>query len=375
MAKIIDDSTESLVHCVKNLKSGFLVAFPTETVYGLGALISDDSAVESVFIAKKRPKTDPLIVHIADTQKCSELMNLNDSQEKIFKILSESFWPGPLTLVVPRSKKISALITAGSDYVGIRIPSHKIARKFLHLCGRPIVAPSANTFGHVSPTTAQHVFDDLKNVSNLLIIKSDQECTVGIESTILKLSHDNKICILRMGAISAGDIEKKLDQENISYELEIKRTYIANENLSEIQNVPRGTFLNESSGQFLKHYSPWKETYIYRDQNKNQLMDYEIKDEIYFSTKEFSQSVFIDFGRKNYNLCDKFIKYFDLSPSADLTEAMQNLFQILREAEQVKNSIYILISEFSVKSELAEALFDRIYRAASGKFVLNQKIS
>ena len=164
----------------KALASGGLVAFPTETVYGLGADATDRAAVQRIFEAKRRPASDPLIVHIADPHAVSQYASRIDDRARA---LMERFWPGPLTLVLPKQPIIPDLVTAGLDTVALRMPDHPVALALLRATDRPIAAPSANPFGYISPTNAQHVQAQLGELIPYILDGGD--CSVGIESTIL----------------------------------------------------------------------------------------------------------------------------------------------------------------------------------------------
>ena len=178
VAKILNFSEESMDLCAHALQASNLVAFPTETVYGLGANALDEKALEKIFFAKGRPKSDPLIVHISEIFQAESLTEMTSFQRHCFDILGKKFWPGPLTLIVKASKNIPKLITAGGDSIAIRIPSGKIALSLLKKVNFPIAAPSANRFGHVSPTKASHVFDDLGSFPDLFI-NSNHACMMA----------------------------------------------------------------------------------------------------------------------------------------------------------------------------------------------------
>lgn len=351
MAEILPYSNPSLSICCDALARSELVAFPTETVYGLGANALDPQAIEKIFEAKKRPKSDPLIVHVAKFEDALGLTDMTEFQGKCFAVLARKFWPGPLTLIVKASSKVPSIVTANSAYVGIRIPNHPVALQLIEQCGFPLAAPSANLFGHVSPTTAQHVFNDLGNYPELFILETNIPCQVGIESTIIKISNDNEIILLRPGAISSIALQSALENENILATVKIKKRELSEKNMDEI----------ESSGQLLTHYSPSLEAFILTHDPNNKLN----------VDKDFlAKSVLIDFHSKYKNQINNVTEYFDLSLRGDYKEAASNLFSILRKAESTEGANYILLPNFSdVDDELAIAVFDRIYRAASGKFI------
>ncbi len=368
MAILIDDNDESLKIAAQQIKDGGLVAFPTETVYGLGGSLYNIEAIEQIYQAKKRPKTDPLIVHIHSSHDADMLINPNEFQKKCFELLAKHFWPGPLTLVVPAGDKIPKNILAGGDFVGIRVPEHKIAEKFLQYCNVPIAAPSANLFGHVSPTTAQHVYDDLKNTPELLIIKTNMDCEVGIESTVVKIEKENSLTILRLGKIGKNQIKNVFEKQKFSIQIKEKKKYSSQLN---DQNVSRETFLHDSPGQNLTHYSPWIPTYIF-NYKKNVCNEKSFQNlPLHKKNVNFKKAAFIDFAKQNEHLKNDALKYFDLSEIGSPKEAAFNLFKVLREAENILNAERIIISSLPLETPEHEALFDRIYRAASGKIIEN----
>lgn len=186
------------------LRSGALVAFPTETVYGLGADASNSAAVRGIFAAKGRPVDHPLIVHLAAPGELSKwAAEIPDAAWK----LAEAFWPGPLTLILRRASGASELLTGSRETIGLRVPSHPVARQLLHQFGGAIAAPSANRFGRVSPTCAQHVWDEL--AGRIPLILDGGSCTVGLESTIVDLS-SGRAAVLRPGAVTSEQIQAVL---------------------------------------------------------------------------------------------------------------------------------------------------------------------
>lgn len=186
------------------LRKGGLVAFPTETVYGLGADASNQAAVRKIFAAKGRPPDHPVIVHLART---SDLKHWAAQVPNSAWVLAERFWPGPLTMVFKRAARVSDLVTGGQDTVGLRVPSHPVAQQLLKAFGTGIAAPSANRFGRLSPTTAQHVRQELGDAVDLVL--DGGPCEVGIESTIVDLTRETP-AILRPGRISSQQIADAL---------------------------------------------------------------------------------------------------------------------------------------------------------------------
>ena len=201
---------KEIAHAAAALRAGELVAFPTETVYGLGADASNPDAVAKIFAAKGRPADHPLIVHIPDA---SHLDRWAREIPPEAHLLAEKFWPGPLTLILKRQPGVPDAVTGGQDTVGLRVPNHPLALALLREFNGGIAAPSANRFGRISPTTAQHVQDDLGDA--VAMILDGGPCTVGIESTIINLTGKRAV-VLRPGMLSAIDIGRVLGRTPMS---------------------------------------------------------------------------------------------------------------------------------------------------------------
>jgi len=197
--------THNLELAVTHLKSGEVVGIPTETVYGLAANALDPLAVAKVYELKKRPVDHPLIVHVAELKEVIPLVkNFPDAAKK----LAREFWPGPLTLIFQKSERVPDLTTGGMDTIAIRIPQHPLAIELIRKCGFPLAAPSANPFGRISPTTAQHVEKSLGSFGHKApLILDGGTCSVGLESTILSFL-ENRPCVLRLGGLPVEKIEK-----------------------------------------------------------------------------------------------------------------------------------------------------------------------
>ena len=218
------------------IRAGRLVAFPTETVYGLGANALDAAAVARIFDAKGRPTTSPLIVHVASLEMARTLaLEWPDMAQK----LAAAFWPGPLTLVVRKRAHVPAIVTAGLDTVGLRMPAHPLALELLRESGLPIAAPSANRFTELSPVAAEHVRASLGDRVDLIL--DGGPCSVGIESTVLSVV-DNLPVLLRPGIVSASDIEALIGPLQRAGE--------------------PGAGPHQSPGQHLRHYRPRKPLYL-----------------------------------------------------------------------------------------------------------------
>ena len=194
----------ALAEAARALRAGGLVAFPTETVYGLGAAAFDATAVVRIFEAKRRPAFDPLIVHLAET---GDLPRVAAQVPQAAWRLAERFWPGPLTLVLPRVEGLPDIVTSGLPSVGVRVPDHPAARALIAAAGVPVAAPSANPFGYVSPTTAAHVAELLGEAVDLVL--DGGPCRVGVESTIVSLLQDPPV-LLRPGGVPREEVEELL---------------------------------------------------------------------------------------------------------------------------------------------------------------------
>ena len=202
MAKILDgNDPRAIARAAARLRTGDLVAFPTETVYGLGANALDEKAVAHVFAVKNRPSFDPLIVHVADRAAVSSYVKEID--ERATRLM-DRFWPGPLTLILPKQPIVPDIVTAGLGTVALRMPAHPVALALLRAVDFPIAAPSANPFGYVSPTTAAHVQGRLGDAIEVII--DGGPCTVGLESTVCALTEDQAV-LLRPGAVTVEQME------------------------------------------------------------------------------------------------------------------------------------------------------------------------
>lgn len=199
------EADRSIIEAANYLRAGKLVAFPTETVYGLGADATNSKAVESIFKAKRRPADNPLIVHVADEAQLPAVCHYPDSRAAA---LIKAFWPGPLTLVLPATDLAKRTVTRGLNTVAVRMPAHPVALALIRQADRPIAAPSANLSGKPSPTSAQHVLEDFEGYIPLIL--DGGPCDVGIESTVLDLSEEAPL-ILRPGLITEADIAAVID--------------------------------------------------------------------------------------------------------------------------------------------------------------------
>lgn len=256
---IFKDTIEDIKRAGEIIAEGGIVAFPTETVYGLGANALDEDAVKKIYKAKGRPSDNPMIVHISkvsDVYDIADVSELTMSEKAIenLKRCSDAFWPGPLTVVLPRKEIVPLTTTGGLDTVAIRMPSHKTARMLIESSECPIAAPSANLSGKPSPTTAEHTLDDMDGRIDAIIFGSD--CQVGIESTVVDMRQDEPV-ILRPGRITAEDLSNAIGGIVLIHP-SLKKTDMSKNDVDMSQNM-----VARSPGMKYKHYAPEAEMQIF----------------------------------------------------------------------------------------------------------------
>ena len=317
---IVKATNQNIKKAAEIISRGGLAAFPTETVYGLGANGLDPVAAAKIFEAKKRPAFNPLILHIADRNKLSEYCEIETEN---VELLINKFWPGPLTLVLPKKEIIPEIITSDNPTVAIRMPANEIALKLIEYSGVPIAAPSANLFNRLSPTTAEHVYEQLGN--NVDIILDGGSTDVGVESTIIELTKD-KAYLLRHGGIPKEEIEI-----TIGCALQSKRDMLK-------PNAP---------GQLPFHYSPTTPLKFLDEGVLQNLADIKV------GALLFSKNI--------YDFNFKAIEY--LSPDRDLREAAANLFSKLHVLE--KAGLDLIVVERLPEHGLGNAIMDRLQKAAA----------
>ncbi|KAA5544004.1 L-threonylcarbamoyladenylate synthase [Adhaeribacter rhizoryzae] len=303
------------------LSQGELVAIPTETVYGLAANAYTEAAVLKIFEAKNRPSFDPLIVHTHSIQNFTQIAtNIPDLAYR----LAEAFMPGPLTLILPRAAQVPFLVTSGHDSVGVRIPNHALTLSLLKELPFPVAAPSANPFGYVSPTTAQHVNQQLGN--RIPYILDGGACQVGIESTIISFA-DGEPEILRLGGLALEEIEKVLGKP--------------------ILRVKTSSSNPQAPGMLSSHYAPRKKVML---GNINQLLQ----------THEPGKVGILSFSETFAQVPPA--QQVQLSVTGDVYEAARNLFSGLRYLDA--QPVDLILAELVPENGLGRAVNDRLRRAA-----------
>jgi L-threonylcarbamoyladenylate synthase len=303
------------------LEKDELVAIPTETVYGLAANALNSIAVAKIFEAKERPTFDPLIVHTHSLHEVYKFVTI--IHPSLLK-LAEAFWPGPLTLLLPKKEIIPSLVTSGLDRVGVRIPNHALTLDLLSQLNFPLAAPSANPFGYISPTTAMHVEKQLG--TKIPYVLDGGSCEVGLESTIVG-EENGEIIIYRLGGLSVDEIEKVVGKVSVQ--------------------------LNQSSnpkapGQLKSHYAPKKPVFV------GDLKELQSK----YADKKIGAIVFGNDIKLNNSVLIK-----NLSSSKNYQEASANLFSYLRELDEAE--VDLIIAELLPEEGLGLAINDRLKRAAA----------
>ncbi|MEQ8825074.1 MAG: L-threonylcarbamoyladenylate synthase [Filomicrobium sp.] len=321
--EILNADQAAIEKAARVLREGGLVAMPTETVYGLAANAQNDRSVARIFEAKGRPRFNPLIVHIPDVAAAEQLAVFNDTARQ----LAETFWPGPLTLVLPRKADsgLSELVTAGLSTVALRVPGHPTTQALLRAAGVPVAAPSANRSGHISPTSSEHVAADLDGRIDMIL--DGGPCNVGVESTVVTFADDEKSTpvLLRPGGITPHDIQTATGLQ-----------------LRHPEN-PTNDTAPRSPGQLTSHYAPTARL------------------RLNVSQPEPGEAL-LAFGSELPPHCGPMV---NLSATGDLQEAAANLFAALRDLDQHGcNSIAAMKIP---KIGLGIAINDRLLRAAAPK--------
>ena len=326
MTEIID-AGKGLQKGAELIKQGELVVFPTETVYGLGADAFNENAVAKIFKAKGRPSDNPLIVHISSVEQVKEIAReIPDS----FYAVAEKFMPGPISVVLKKGKDIPSIVTAGGDTVAVRMPSNEYARQLISL-SKPLAAPSANKSKHISPTTAQHVYDDLNGEVPLIL--DGGSCFVGIESTVLDLTTDTPT-VLRPGAVTVEML------------LEV---------LGAVEEKGKVIKIAKSPGMKYTHYAPKVKTVVAVDEN-HAIAEYDK------CVLEGGKPVLVFRDIYGNTFGDR--KVIDLGKTAE--DYARNIYSVLRSAEEEYDEI--IIEELHGKG-MEFSVMNRVYKSAGNKLV------
>jgi len=326
----------SLKKGAKILLEGGLVAFPTETVYGLGADAFNPAALAKVFEVKGRPRFDPLIIHIADLktlEKTTNLSKLNDEARRKLFTLAENLWPGPLSIILPKNEKIPGIATAGLPTAAIRFPGDSTALELISLSSGAVAAPSANPFGSLSPTKAEHVRDKLGNKLDMIL--DGGPAKIGVESTVLDIS-GKEIKILRPGGTPKEAIEKLIGAV---------QSYNENDN----SNAP------SSPGQLKSHYAPGKTLSVF---NREEIIKKPYKEgEAFLFFDESAKDAWLELQPHPAAV------FKVLAKNGQMAEAASRLFDILHELDNDESLTHI-IAQLAPDQGLGEAINDRLLRGS-----------
>ena len=303
------------------LEEGEAIGLPTETVYGLAANALNEDAVHKVFAIKNRPNYDPLITHLKSKEEIYKYATIVDSR---IASLIEDFWPGPLTVLLPKKEIISDLVTSGLPHAAFRVPNHPLALELLHILDFPLVAPSANPFMYVSPTTAMHVATSLKD--KIPYILDGGACKIGLESTIVGIEN-NQVTMFRKGGISIEEISK------------IVGDVVIKESSSSQPQAP---------GMMLHHYAP--AVPLIRGDVKDLLL------------KNSGKRIGVISFSMDYSMYPTIMHQIILSPAGDLNEAARHLFSAMRDMDA--EELDLIVTEYFPDLGLGKAINDRLTRAS-----------
>lgn len=331
---------ENLNDAAKILENGGVVAFPTETVYGLGAVATNEEAVKKVYEAKGRPSDNPLIVHVSSKEML--LPFISDLPEKGAKLI-EAYWPGPLTIIfnIDNNSGLAPSVTAGLQTVAFRMPNHQVTLDLIDEVGLPLVGPSANTSGKPSPTLSKHVLHDLDGKINGILEGGSSH--VGIESTVIDLSDYSNPVILRPGALTKLDIEKIIGTVELD------------------QHLENQTLTPKSPGMKYKHYSPDAKVVIVEGDSStwNEAVEF------YHQQAQLVTLLASDILLSEINL-ENVYKTYSLSKNTDVTQAMTHLFSGLRELDSaLVNREGIILVQGYPNYDNALGYMNRLFKASS----------
>lgn len=333
---------DNLIEAADVLRRGGLVAIPTETVYGLGANALDPQAVAGIFKAKGRPADNPLIVHVADI---SQIYDLSDDVTVQAQRLIEAFWPGPLTVVLHKKPGVPDEVTAGLDTVAVRMPDHPVALTLIKMAGVPVAAPSANSSGGPSPTTARHVMKDLQGKIDIVV--DGGPCRVGVESTVLDLTHEPPV-ILRPGAVSRDALEGVIGHVAVTPSL-------LDDDRPEVPKSP---------GVKYTHYSPEAQVIVVAGDDYHEI--YHKANELVLENQSLNKKVGVLASSETARgyMADE---VFTMGSRTDLPTIAQNLFYAFRYLDEV--GVDIIIAEGYPETGIGAAIMNRLQKAAGGRII------
>lgn len=344
------EETDKLKHAAEVIKKGGLVAFPTETVYGLGANALDAGAVKKIFEAKGRPSDNPLIVHIADISSLGKL--IAEMPGFAHKLIDE-FWPGPLTLIFKKSGIIPYEITAGLDTVAIRMPAHPVALALIKEAEVPIAAPSANSSGKPSPTLAEHVIEDLMGKIDMII--DGGATNVGVESTVLDIT-SNPPVILRPGGITFEQLREVLGNVELDPSLKINDKLQANQTQDKSKKI-----IPRSPGMKYRHYSP-KANLIIVEGDTSQVIKHINEMANDYRSKSIKVGILATDQTKSYYTDAKDVVVISMGDRNHPDTIASSLFNCFREFDHM--NVQVILAEAIDKTGIGLAVMNRMNKAA-----------
>ncbi len=330
--EILQADDANIEKCAEYLRRGDIVAFPTETVYGLGASALDPKAAEKIFRAKGRPATNPLIIHVADKAQIETVAVVDDRSRKLI----DALMPGPLTLVMPKKEVVPSIVTAGFDTVAVRMPDHPVALALISAAGVPVCAPSANTSSRPSPTMAQHVYDDL--CGKIPVILDGGRCPLGLESTIISMT-ENPPRVMRAGSVDVSAIEAVIGPVN--------KESVMIDSLSSLKKPTH--FVPKADLVFSAYY-----------------------DGMFDEIADYCDRMARSHGRRPVIFCTdgNAGRYGDrpvMKMGATVSEYAQSLFEKIREAE--KENYDLIIAEGVPLGGLGMTLMSRLMKLSNGNVI------
>lgn len=354
------------------IQSGRLVAFPTETVYGLGGNGLNADAVKRIFEVKRRPANDPVILHFVTKEAARRVWNVSGAVMEVIEAIQDAFWPGPCTIVAHAAEMVPTEVTSGTGYVACRSPKHPVARRLIEAAGVPIAAPSANLFSRISPTKADHVWKYFSQEPDVLLLACDNACEFGIESSVIKVDDDQNtgrvtVEVLRAGAVTLTDLQAALTSVEVFHRA--KTVALAS---ARAAAADKSVKAEVAPGQCLVHYAPKLPTYLFVGNDS----DFAKIDETIGCPREHLAILNIGGCAEIDDIKSSVHRIFAVgNSSSQPLELAAGLYGVMHEIEEqlgqegAAKAILIGIDKSHWESESSKGMVDRLTRAAGGKFI------
>lgn len=406
MPLIVEPTEPNIERAAQILQSGGLVGMPTETVYGLAANALDPQACGSLFAAKRRPRNDPLIVHITNMGMMSFVTDLSCPMlSAVVSALANAFWPGPLTMVLPRTPAVPDIVTAAGPFVGVRMPVHSVALALIRAAGLPLAAPSANRFGHISPISARDVCNEFPDIPDMLVLDGGL-CSVGIESTVVRVTIGDgakpRLEILRRGYVTEKDFCRVLEASGMrSYELTVTKVSVSDPRMDKTAGARRPAQPFDAAaapvpasvaapGMFLTHYASAVDTYLLM----RRLPDIPNTSAVQLSALQGRGILIldanIDFATYRVREYKELFGAGFTAPTIHITKLYDGAETMLQSLDNVSRHFYAALRESEAMSAIGAVIiipprgffesghsdafeasvFDRMFRASSGRVLV-----